>query len=667
MLKYSEFLAENVQRSKAIIAQRMKDYESLKERLTKDNTLGYLGKLTELLFRDEPLADIMAAYDRLMALRRANVRLDIEGAKTLEQLQDLLETKEIDQQVTQTLSRFPPAQRRLFSPITMTKQDRVLLANMSKVDTAPFMRKVSQYRDKASLVDNAKRFMKSVSSPADREHFKGLAGGGLRLVHEDDRLLIFRTDTVQDLLKVAADAAWCIKNPGTFKRYTSDGATQFVLIDYDKERWDPMFKIGFTVATNGTITYAHNVLDKSVIPQVRELLAAQVVSIRALIGGSSDRPSRPMLPRKGTALSTIYRWVDQNGVLPGEARGLLDRVSDKITPSDLELHGNKSMIRKLLTAVSPERVITEEDLAGLLPAPVVSAIKTNYKFHFRNHVLFDPRDLKIEDLKETRMLPHLDAITHDVFNGVDLIDAVRKVTRMVSSQEMRIARPDIANCIRRLVSLHDTSGNEERVKVLMAAVGHAETGRPLEYNTIDPLLKKQTIGGAARIAILVDLGVRVPFNEEDVLTAMRHLLEEQFMPLVDFGRRVTLKELSNFYYHRILFSKLVDAGIEVAVETTEVSVIELLEHNAVWTTATGQYRQLSTDSLPEWLQDPQLRRLIIRPQSRKRGRFAFAPGTEFPVTYSLPGRYTVTIKEGSGGRPAEFVAEYRISERKSSD
>ncbi len=82
--KYAEFLAENVQRSKAIIAQRMKDYEGLKERLTRDNTLGYLGKLTELLFRDEPVADIIAAYDRLMALRRSNVRLDIESVGTLE-------------------------------------------------------------------------------------------------------------------------------------------------------------------------------------------------------------------------------------------------------------------------------------------------------------------------------------------------------------------------------------------------------------------------------------------------------------------------------------------------------------------------------------------------------------------------------------------------------
>jgi len=645
--RYSDFLAENVQRSKAIIAQRMKDYEGLKERLTRDNTLGYLGKLTELLFRDEPVTDIMAAYDRLMALRRANVRLDIESVRTLEQLQDLIETKEIDLQVAQVMSKFPPTQKRMFHPVTMTRQDRVLLASMSKVDTTPFMRKVSQYRDKATLVDNAKRFMKSVSTPADKEHFMGLAGGGLRLVHEDDRLLIFKTDTVADLLKVAADAAWCIKSPSTFKRYTSNGATQYVLIDYDKGRWDPMFKIGFTVATNGTITHAHDVLDRSVISQVRELLAAQAVSVKALVGDSSKRPK---LPRKDVALGTIIRWVDENGVLPDEARELLRMVSDKMTLRDLETWSTKSMLGKLLVAVSPERMITAEDLDGLLPGPVVSAIKRNYKSQFEDVVLFDLRSKKIKDLTDTRVLPHLDAITHDVFNNVALTEAVKTVSSMVRSQVTRMARPDIADCVRRLVSLHDTVGNKERAQVLMAAVDHAETGRPPEYNTIDPLLKELTIAWYDRIAILVDLGVRVPFDEKYALLSLNlnSDLRDQYMSLTDFGRGVTLKDVSsNFSSHKKLFSRLVGAGIEVTVETTEESVTRLLEYYAVWTTATGQYRQSSNDGLPEWIEDPQLRRVIIRPRSRRQGRFAFAPGTEFPVTYSQPGRYTVTIKKGN--------------------
>jgi hypothetical protein len=125
-------------------------------------------------------------------------------------------------------------------------------------------------------------------------------------------------------------------------------------------------------------------------------------------------------------------------------------------------------------------------------------------------------------------------------------------------------------------------------------------------------------------------------------------VQDQYMSLVDFGRRVTLKQvLPTFTEHRRLFSKLIGAGIDVAVETNEKSVTQVLEYYAVWTTATGQYRQSSNDSMTEWLLDPQLRRVIIRPRSRSQGRFAFAPGTEFPVTYSLPGRYTVTIKKGN--------------------
>jgi hypothetical protein len=323
-------------------------------------------------------------------------------------------------------------------------------------------------------------------------------------------------------------------------------------------------------------------------------------------------------------------------------------VSDKITPRDLEMYSYRSMLGKLLTAVSPERMVTAKDLAGLLPGPVVSAIKRDYQSFFSDYVLFDLREYKISDLTNTRLLPYLDAITHDVFNGVALADAVKYVSRMVRSQETRITKPDIADCVRRLVSLHDTVGNKERAQLLMAAVDHAETGRPPEYNTINLLLKERRIDGDNRIAILVELGVRIPFDETEVLRVMRSAVQDQYMSLVDFGRRVTLKQvLPSFGDHRRLFSKLVGAGIEVAVETNEESVTRPLEYYAVWTTATGQYRESSKDNLPEWILDPQLRRVIIRPRSRTQGRFAFAPGTEFPVTYSLPGRYTVTIKKGN--------------------
>jgi len=642
--RYLEFLAENVQRSKAIIAQRMKDYESLKERLTRDNTLGYLGKLTELLFRDEPVSDIMAAYDRLMALRRASVRLDIEGTKTLEQLQDLLETKEIDQQVAQTLSKFPPAQRRLFPLVTMTKQDRVLLSGMAKVDTAPFMRKVSQYRDKASLVENAKRFMKSVSTPADREHFKGLAGGGLKLVHEDDRLLIFRTDTVKDLLKIASDAAWCIKNPGTFKQYTSYGAAQFVLIDYDRGRWDPMFKVGFTVAANGKITYAHDVLDNSVIPQVRELLAAQAMSLPAILSG---KPGRPKLPGAGSTPTKIQKWIDENGALPGEARELLTLVSGKINPEDLSEYLVRDMLDTLLRAVHPERMLTVEELAELLPGPLVSAIKQShmrYQHHgdFRESVLFDPRAKNITHLADARMLPLLDMMKHDVFRGVRLADAVRVVLQLVRSQEVRMARPDIADQVRRFIALHDKVADNARKDVLLAAVDKAETGRSPEYQIIDPLLRASTSGDSERFELLDRLEVRIPFDEK---VALSYIDVDSLIALMDFGRGVTLKDVLNSGHVR-LFNQLVGAGINVSVETDRKSVTQMLEYLAVWTTATGQYRAAAA-GLPEWAENPALRRHIIRPQSRRQGRFAFATGTEFPVTYSLPGRYTVTIKKAT--------------------
>ena len=661
-VKYHEFLAENVERSKAILAreterhnQRMRDYEDLKARLARDNTLGYLGKLTEFLFTGVPAADITAAYDRLLALRRANVRIDIDSAETLERLQDILAAKETDLQAARALSRFPPAQRRLFPAVTMTKDDKALLVALAGVDASQFMRKVSGYKDKATLLDNARRFLRSVSKPADRDYFRGLAGGGLRLVHDGERLQIFRTQTVGDLLKIAGDAAWCIRSPATFKSYTSKGAAQFVLIDHDKGRWDPLFKIGFTVNAGGTITHAHDAMDTSVKPHVADLLTQQGVSVPAILAksGAKAAPRRPQGPR--ASLRAIHAWLDANQAQPDDARELIEMVSAKIEPDDLSKRWVRQMLVGLILALRPERLITEDELRELLPDPVARAIKRDHVkspayrqamgepwLNFEDVVLFDPRSKNIEDLS-IRMLPHLDALRHNIFDRSSVKSSVMKVLELVGSRRAREIRPDISDQMRRLIAMNR---NRNLRDLLLAAVDKAETGRPPDYEVINPLITACYMGQDDSIDTLVALEVKMPFDEELVIRLMRGYREERarlesVMALTDFARGVTLTNITD-YRHTALFNQLVGAGVAVSVETTQWSVISMLDRFAVWTAATGQYRPASAHGLPAWAEDPALRRLIVRP--KKHGRFDFPPGTQFPVTFRGAG-YTVTIDE----------------------
>jgi hypothetical protein len=48
--KYSEFILEDLNKSKSIIKNKMDEYEKLKTFLNTNNNMGYLGKFTEFLF-----------------------------------------------------------------------------------------------------------------------------------------------------------------------------------------------------------------------------------------------------------------------------------------------------------------------------------------------------------------------------------------------------------------------------------------------------------------------------------------------------------------------------------------------------------------------------------------------------------------------------------------
>ena len=641
IVKYSEFLVENVQRSKAIIAQRMKDYEGLKEKLTRDNTLGYLGKLTELLFLGSPIADLMEAYDRLQALRKSNVRINIDEMGSLEDIQDEIETKEREVRIKQVLSQMPPTQKRWFSGNYMTQSDINLLDKMSKVNSAPFMRKVSQYRDKETLLVMANVFMRTAGSPADRAHFKGLAGGGLKVVHEDDRVIIFHTAKVSDLVKVGGDTAWCIKSPGTFDRYTSNGSTQYVLVDFDQDRWDPKFKIGFTLTRGGEVRYAHDILDSTCKPYLSNLLDLSGVDPVNLVAGVRAQVPPPDMTSAG--FSEIAAWLKEQGATREQAtellRSLLKRpkISDSLADASHQGGPIYETLKRLFKFIVGERFLTTEELDVMVPArSITKAARENLREILRASGVFLPDMTKVTSLylDDPKLFPYLYMINHDVFKyrgGLNV--SVDDVIDILEPEHIR-SYPGLAEEMRRIIGL----SQESYRPVLMAAWDKAVKGVTPDLETITSQAKA---AGSEPWRILDSLGIRRPFDESEALWSWYAFKQD----LIDVPKQVTLTQFSNSRFIPVV-QWLKKKGVTVSVNMDSDKVLDLFMDQAVWDSRTGMYKsRRGYNQIPAVLFDQAVRDRIVR---TKKKRFDWRSGTEFPITIMLDNvTYTIDNKKNT--------------------
>ena len=101
--------------------------------------------------------------------------------------------------------------------------------------------------------------------------------------YEDDRFIILETKTHPAICKVGDDTSWCIvRSASQFASYTKNGRKQFVLIDYTKENFDKLYKIGFTLSVDNKILYAHDIMDGSVIPYIKDLLTSNEIEVESL-------------------------------------------------------------------------------------------------------------------------------------------------------------------------------------------------------------------------------------------------------------------------------------------------------------------------------------------------------------------------------------------------
>lgn len=285
---YSEFILENVQKSKAIYKQKLEDYEKLKKKLELANRLGWMGKFTELLFSNVPYNELEALFNSLEDLKKKNIPINIDSYNNYESLLDDIDKKLNFHRFKLVINKFPKKQKDLVlssikNPENLSDKALAFIKLGEAENNEIFFRAISSYETFSDLYQSLESFLKSREKQYTREYVKSLLDDDLILRYEDDRFIILETKTHPAICKVGDDTSWCIvRSSSQFASYTKDGRKQFVLIDYTKENFDKLYKIGFTLSVDNKILYAHDVMDGSVISYIKDLLTSNEIEVESL-------------------------------------------------------------------------------------------------------------------------------------------------------------------------------------------------------------------------------------------------------------------------------------------------------------------------------------------------------------------------------------------------
>lgn len=361
--KYSEFLFENLNRSKSILKSKLDDYEKLKKLLTDENAMGYMGKFTELLFNGVPYNELITLYNDIKDFKKKNIKINIDSYDKYESILDDFDKKKISYKFKAIYNKFPKEQKDLFNLDDMDDEDVLTISKLYDVDITPFIKKISTYKKQYELVKGAKRYLQGKSQSFDRESVKNMMDDDLQLVFENDNIIIVKTKTWEAIKKIGPDTSWCIvRSQSTFNSYTKDkNRNQFVAIDYTKDTFEIDFKIGFTVGVNNDITNAHNILDYDAITEIKELLKMNNVQI-------SDINILPKLDfstfNRSSKLKEIENALDSSIIEEDSISKLLSILSWKLSRSRSG-HEIEKLIKKVFKKILKKKgveILTIEDV-----------------------------------------------------------------------------------------------------------------------------------------------------------------------------------------------------------------------------------------------------------------------------------------------------------------
>lgn len=262
---------------------------------------GYVGLFTKLYF----LKNVqMTSLKNLLEVIQTQPNLIQQLPKPLiqyddyEKIQDDLEKSRITIHAKQMYDEFPSSQKQLIK----LEEDKNLLYLLSKHKSkANFLRKISSYKQRKTLLSNLKLFLDSVSTDRFDNLMQVLKEmhHSIRIVYKSlkKNIVIVRVQDHSSLVKIASDTSWCIvRESSMFRNYVRNSdVKQFVIFLLDKKESDNLRKIGATFsiyATNKdkkTFVTAHDIRDGYVdYNQLKTILSEYKFDIEKLHVNKDD-------------------------------------------------------------------------------------------------------------------------------------------------------------------------------------------------------------------------------------------------------------------------------------------------------------------------------------------------------------------------------------------
>ena len=347
--KYSGFINENMDQAKSLIAKKMAAFDKLKNLLSKN--LGYIGKFTEYLMHENiKYEDLVELYNQILDLKSKNATIDISKLSYEEALDKIVDINN-DLQVNSLISQFPGEQKKFAKEILKKSNNNwdfstnynIFLKVSKKEDIKTFISKVSRYKTEDDLLKALKVFSRDAQNTKEKVK-ELLSNMKSEIVFENDKILVVKVDNIEDIKVLGSDTSWCILGQSMWNRYTKN-RLQYIVYDYERDEYDPKFKIGFTLNKDSSIHAAHDILDnsanevlrktfqqnglafKDVLPRVKEIETADINSISSKTGVESLKQlvDDIQVDNKEVISSLIVRLFDVFGYRRASKTGIVNK------------------------------------------------------------------------------------------------------------------------------------------------------------------------------------------------------------------------------------------------------------------------------------------------------------------------------------------------------
>lgn len=283
-------ILENVQQAKSILKKfdlgtSHPDYQKLRELIEDEfGNLNYLGLMTKYRYEQEISMDELK--DMLPWLKDNGNRLPKNPLKysEFEELKDDIITVDNKQRVKEIYDLYPRAQKDVMELENEELQNKFLkIHEIDKIDQ--FKQKLSSLKSEEDIKKHLNDFISKYSK--DLTEF-----GTIQKIKKTDSKILYKKGEiiVAEIFDYPASqklgsSNWCISTgEGSFNSYTRGTKRQFFMWDFSLDQTDPLFLVGFTTNSNGSITNIHDMRDKSLtgsIPsKVREAMSSMDISIK---------------------------------------------------------------------------------------------------------------------------------------------------------------------------------------------------------------------------------------------------------------------------------------------------------------------------------------------------------------------------------------------------